>query len=115
MDYTIIGGGVNLAARLETAAPPGEILISYETHAHIKNHIACEAREPIPVKGIARPVSTYLVLDEIDPGKARRDLLPIEERLKTLHLDLRMDEMSEEDRALTAAALRQAADRLGKD
>jgi hypothetical protein len=60
-------------------------------------------------------VSTYLVLDEIDPGKARRDLLPIEERLKTLHLDLRMDEMSEEDRALTAAALRQAADRLGKD
>jgi class 3 adenylate cyclase len=35
MDYTIIGSGVNLARRLEQMAPPGEILISYETYAHV--------------------------------------------------------------------------------
>src|SRR5262249_22720928 len=39
MEYTIIGGGVNLASRLEAAATPGEILISYETYAHVRHRI----------------------------------------------------------------------------
>src|SRR5262249_57113044 len=39
MDYTIIGGGVNLASRLEAAATPGEILISFETHANRRDPI----------------------------------------------------------------------------
>ena len=37
MDYTIIGGEVNLAARLESQADPDGILISYETYAHVKD------------------------------------------------------------------------------
>src|SRR5262249_8221701 len=32
MDYTMIGGAVNLASRLEHEAPAGSILVSYETH-----------------------------------------------------------------------------------
>ena len=44
MDYTIIGGGVNLASRLEAAATQGEILISYETYANIRHQIHCEER-----------------------------------------------------------------------
>jgi adenylate cyclase len=63
MDYTIIGGGVNLAARLETACVPGEILISYETHAHVKDQIYCEEHGHIEVKGVAYPVATYRVIE----------------------------------------------------
>ena len=42
MDYTIVGGAVNLASRLENEAPPGGSLISYETYAHVKDEIRCE-------------------------------------------------------------------------
>lgn len=42
MDYTIIGGAVNLASRLEHEAAPGSVLISYETHANVKDEILCE-------------------------------------------------------------------------
>jgi class 3 adenylate cyclase/PAS domain-containing protein len=62
MDYTIVGGAVNLASRLEHEAPPGGVLISYETFAHVKDDIHCEERGQIRVKGISYPVATYGVL-----------------------------------------------------
>jgi class 3 adenylate cyclase len=61
MDYTIIGGAVNLASRLEHEAAPGGILISYETYAHVKEAVACEERGQIQVRGIAYPVAIYAV------------------------------------------------------
>jgi len=64
LDYTIIGRGVNTASRLEGAATPGDILISYETYLQVQNQIACEKAGEIQVKGIAYPVSTYVVLGE---------------------------------------------------
>jgi class 3 adenylate cyclase/phosphoglycerate-specific signal transduction histidine kinase len=67
MDYTIIGGGVNLASRLEAAATPGEILISFETYANVRDRIHCEERGNILVKGIAYPVATYQVVDAYEP------------------------------------------------
>ncbi|BCS86853.1 PAS domain S-box protein [Pseudodesulfovibrio sediminis] len=59
MDYTIIGGEVNLAARLEGQADPGGILMSYETFSQVSDIIAAEEREPIMVKGIRRKVRPY--------------------------------------------------------
>ncbi|MDH5654993.1 MAG: adenylate cyclase [Spirochaetia bacterium] len=65
MDYTIIGGQVNLASRLESLAKEDMILISYETYALIKDQIICEKKETYQVKGIAYPVKTFEVKGRI--------------------------------------------------
>ena len=62
LDYTIIGGEVNLASRLESNAKTGEILVSHETFAFIKEDITCEKKEEINVKGIAHKIQTYQVI-----------------------------------------------------
>ena len=51
-----------VAARLETAGTPSEILISYETYAHVKEQIHCEPQGKLTVKGVAKPVATYKVI-----------------------------------------------------
>ena len=66
LDYTIIGGQVNLASRLESHAEANQILISYETYALVKDKIQCEKKEKITVKGIAHPVQTFQVIDRKD-------------------------------------------------
>lgn len=110
MDYTIIGGGVNLAARLETACAPGEILISYETHAHVKDHVHCEERGHIEVKGMSRPVATYRVIDlyeTLDEGN-----LAIRAKLPHFQLDIDVTLMSEAEQREATAVLLDAAERL---
>lgn len=62
MDYTVIGGQVNLAARLEKMAKPGQILISYRTYELVRNIVDTEEIGEIEVKGIHRPVMVYNVL-----------------------------------------------------
>ncbi len=66
-EYTAIGMQVNLAARLEAACEPGQILISHTTWELIKNEILCIEKESIKVKGFHRHVRTYQVdLSESD-------------------------------------------------
>lgn len=67
MDYTILGAEANLAARLQTAAPPGGIVVSYETYALVRDIVAGHALAPVSMKGIAREVVPYAIdglLDE---------------------------------------------------
>ncbi len=66
LDYTILGGQVNLASRLESLAEPDQILISYQTFALIKDHIACQKIGEMIFKGIAYPIMTYQVIDRRD-------------------------------------------------
>ena len=89
MDYTIIGGAVNLASRLEHAARPGAILISFETYALVKDEILCESRERILVKGIAYPVGTYEVVGlRGDHGRVET---AISENFDGIAIDLNLD------------------------
>ena len=59
MDYTIIGAEANLAARLESIAEPGGIVMSYETYAHARDIVEATPGEPVRMKGIARQVVPY--------------------------------------------------------
>ena len=110
MDYTIIGGGVNLASRLEHACTPGEILISYETHAHVKEEIHCEEYGQVNVKGIGYPVATYKVVDL--HKNLRADSRPIHARLPHMQLDVDVTQMTPEQQRDAAQALQNAAKQL---
>ena len=66
MDYTIIGGEVNLASRLQSHAEPGSILLSHETYSLVKDSVLAEEQDPIQAKGFAKPVRNYKVLDQFD-------------------------------------------------
>jgi class 3 adenylate cyclase len=109
LDYTIIGGGVNIASRLESMATPGEILISYETYALVKDKIDCEEQGELTVKGIAYPVVTYQVLDSF--AKLEKQSRQIREERPNLKLNADPDAMSEAERDEAADILRRA---LGK-
>ena len=61
MDYTIIGNEVNLAARLQSSAELGGILLANETYALVKDEVLAVEQEPITAKGFARPIRTYSV------------------------------------------------------
>jgi len=62
LDYTILGGNVNLASRLESNANPDEILISNETYLLVNEQIQCNKKEKIQVKGLTGAVQTYEVV-----------------------------------------------------
>ena len=62
MDYSVIGDTVNLAARLESAAGAGEIIISQATRDKIGDKFALEKRDSIKVKGKEKPIQIYNVL-----------------------------------------------------
>jgi class 3 adenylate cyclase len=113
MDYTIIGSGVNLASRLEQAATPGGILISYETFAHVKHEIRCKEHGHISVKGIAHPVDTFEVEDTFD--NLVKDRQRIREDSPSLKLDLDVDAMTSEERSQAATLLRRALSLLSSD
>ncbi len=65
MDFTIIGDGVNLAARLESACKQygAHILISEFTYAKLKDTYRTREVDYVVVKGKTKPVAIYEVLD----------------------------------------------------
>jgi class 3 adenylate cyclase/tetratricopeptide (TPR) repeat protein len=56
------GDAVNVAARLEQAADPGEILLGRETWSVVRDGVEAEPVEPLALKGKAEPVTAFRLL-----------------------------------------------------
>ena len=69
MDFTMIGDGVNLASRLESACKQysARILISEHTFERLKGVYRAREVDHVVVKGKTRPVAVYEVLDYHTP------------------------------------------------
>ncbi|MBI3249601.1 MAG: AAA family ATPase [Deltaproteobacteria bacterium] len=61
-DYTPIGHSTSLAARMESLAAPGSVLISEHTYRLVDGYFECKALGPALVKGTSEPIHLYEVL-----------------------------------------------------
>jgi class 3 adenylate cyclase len=82
------GDAVNVAARLEQAAPPGEILIGADTVGLVRDAATVEALPPLDAKGKSEPVPVYrlLSLDTEAPAFVRRGDVAMVGRDRQLNL-----------------------------
>jgi class 3 adenylate cyclase/tetratricopeptide (TPR) repeat protein len=65
------GDAVNVAARLEQAAQPGEVLVGEPTLALVREAAETETVEPLVLKGKAAPVAAYRLLRVHDTPERR--------------------------------------------
>lgn len=63
LDYTVIGDVVNTAQRLQSAAKPGQILITGASYLSVKESFSCNKMQDIILKNKANPVKTFEVID----------------------------------------------------
>ncbi|MEA3341115.1 MAG: adenylate/guanylate cyclase domain-containing protein [Chloroflexota bacterium] len=61
-EYTAMGDTVNLARRLQQAAPVGSVIVSHDTYRHVRGLFSVWMMEPVTVKGKTEPISIYAVL-----------------------------------------------------
>jgi class 3 adenylate cyclase/tetratricopeptide (TPR) repeat protein len=80
------GDAVNVAARLEQAAIPGEVLLGLDTYALVRDAVDAEPAGPLPAKGKEEPLGAYrlIAVREGAPGYARRLDAPLVGRLDEL-------------------------------
>jgi predicted ATPase/class 3 adenylate cyclase len=85
----VSGDTVNVGARLEQAAPPGEVLIGEPTYRLVRDAVKVEAVEPLELKGKAEKMPAYKLLEVVTGaivGTARRLDSPIVGRERELAL-----------------------------
>jgi adenylate cyclase len=109
MDYTIIGGEVNLAARLESMAEPGGILLSYETYALVRDMVEAEAQPSIEAKGIRREIRPFALRHFLD-ATSRDRVIQYDGDGVSIRIDL--DQLSDEHRRSALEQLSNVVERL---
>jgi class 3 adenylate cyclase/tetratricopeptide (TPR) repeat protein/type II secretory pathway predicted ATPase ExeA len=73
-DAAISGDILNIAARLEQTAGPGEILIGDDTYTLVRDAVRAEPLPGLRLRGKPQPVTAYRLLEVLPgaPGRARR-------------------------------------------
>ncbi len=104
MDYTIIGAEANLAARLQSIAEPGRIVISYETYALVNDIIEAHALPPITMKGISREVIPYAVDSLVEAAGEKGGVVIERAAGLDFYLDPSLIDAKEADRVRTILA-----------
>jgi adenylate cyclase len=64
--YKAVGFAVNVAARLQSEAEPGTVLAGFRTYALVKDRVRAEQRGTLMLKGAARPVEAWEILDLVE-------------------------------------------------
>ncbi len=110
VDYTIIGNEVNLAARLQSHADLGGILLAHETYSLVKDAVVAEETGTITVKGFPRPVRTHRVVGALDD--AGREGRIIRQEQDGLLLIIDQKKLTREGKADAIRVLQEAVGRL---
>ncbi len=66
--HAVVGDTVNLAARLQSSATVGEVVIGEETHSRLPSGAEVEEIEPLQLKGKSQPVRAYRLIG-LGPAK----------------------------------------------
>jgi adenylate cyclase len=106
MDYTIIGAEANLAARLQSIAEPGGIVMSYETYALVRDMVRARPMEAISMKGISRQIVPYVVEGLVKEMEQRANVISEHATGLDIFLDLEVIDKIAVER--TRRLLRQA-------
>ncbi len=64
-EYTALGHNVNVAARLEQIAGPGQVLISPQTYELVKDRVEVVRLESVLIRGLTEPMQVYNVLSMV--------------------------------------------------
>ncbi len=78
MDYTAVGDVTNVAARLQSMAPPGAILLSGSTRERVAELVETEPLGPMALRGRSEPVEVHRVIGRrriTPPGASGRRLI----------------------------------------
>ncbi|HEV2951920.1 MAG TPA: adenylate/guanylate cyclase domain-containing protein, partial [Actinomycetota bacterium] len=59
----VVGGTVNMAARLQQAAAPGEILLGRDTYELVRESVSVDEGSSLVLKGKRLPVTAYRLID----------------------------------------------------
>ena len=106
--YTIVGGNVNVASRLEHQAEPGGICISGSTYALVRDQVNVRAMGALSVKGVAHPVETFAVIGAKENTEQNPWIKRHAQGFSLRAIDFQASVLSELQRQPMRAALAQA-------